>query len=682
MTDKRTFVPDGKYPELRIRITKKPEAPTRFVSTPHSKNPQGNYPPYVFQYDPVPQGGKNIYFYDLGTRLRTVTDVEPTTADSVELRSRIRFRDAIDTPISATTDEPLLDHTLEYLEVAVDGQATDLDAIDPDNLDLNGGNLGTQAELPAAIITALDKAMLGSRWRDPAHPADPPADLLDPLGFTKAVGSLRKIPNCAPIPYETQRWGGGYDDALLAIDVELYKGEDAPQRLICAAHQRPKIEELGDPRVALITNTKWKKRTANPDKDALERWNPLNTLDDTTGLNQGYIESKGLGGGYNLRIKSRLQYEEFDTGDAVNYKVTSTPYFSGSEVPFKYSGGNETHIYLKPKYLCATPVFSWQRHHHYTYRSAYYGSMTTLGFRNYAHVFLNMDTQNFVFVTGTQIEFDYPYADVGVEVTVTHSLTDADNEGTCNGVHVVQGTNYDGIISGMRLTFVFTPHGPTGDPWEGDGHGVTQYNYIDFSVNVTLSLSMNTGPFAFRSPIYSRPPNADWHSVYDYTGGAADDTGRVFGFNYSGLTHDKKLAIFQRVFEWNAWMFAQVVTHALFKQLDLIGCFGSAATPRVLTPYGDDTPLIDWFTTEKGEVETCAPTVPYMDGGLVDPGGDDITTVGDFNFLNAFPPKTLRVGQLMGIINSGGAIYYIWRKTELDQSAPDYQRDNFQGNLT
>ncbi|HLM58903.1 MAG TPA: hypothetical protein VK422_22560 [Pyrinomonadaceae bacterium] len=260
---------------------------------------------YVFR------GKPSIIFLDLGTRLRSVAAASWSGG---------RYRPASETTAPARDDTKFDEYVeLEYERAAPAQLATP-----------------TLAE-----FQALDARLLGSR-------APGSSDTLDPLSTTEANVTGRKLYNCMPLPH-----AGRWLYATAGVGDDLYKLQTAEQE----------GEAEGAP--------EWKRREA-AEADADEQWNGQNLAADVA-HGSGVLKVKGsvqrlriVVGDYSEHGLPRAvgAYEEFDTGDGANFKVTSEPSYSADAVSPSLAGAGEVRVYLKPRllrYELATGggVFRW-----------------------------------------------------------------------------------------------------------------------------------------------------------------------------------------------------------------------------------------------------------------------------------------------------------------------------------
>ncbi|HEV2861107.1 MAG TPA: hypothetical protein VGX48_08885 [Pyrinomonadaceae bacterium] len=257
---------------------------------------------YVFR------GKPSIIFLDLGTRLRSVAAASWTGG---------RYRPASETTAPARDDTKFDEYVeLEYERAAPAQLATP-----------------TLAE-----FQALDARLIGSR-------APGSSDTLDPLSTTAANVTARALYNCMPLPHD-----GRWLYATVGVGGELFK-------LSADEGERP---------------DEWKAREAAA-ADADERWNELN-LAAGVAHGSGVLKAKGpvgrlrvVAGDYSEHGLARAvgAYEEFDTADEANFKVTSESSFSADAVPLSLAGSADVRVYLKPRMLRyelstgAGGVFRW-----------------------------------------------------------------------------------------------------------------------------------------------------------------------------------------------------------------------------------------------------------------------------------------------------------------------------------
>lgn len=250
-----------------------------------------------------------LEFFDLGTRLRTV----PTgfTYTGLELRDY------------GATDSPDVDDALqnEYVEVRYEVAASSLVGLEPDGA-------------PAMSVTdheflQLRRMMLGSRA--PSVDGEPD-DPVDPLGFSTANGSSRKIPNCMPLYFGTIGDSftlGSFAFHLFPIRINLVHLFDL------FADGRAFVRE-------------------SQSSDIDERWCPDNIHSGAAFSQVKFTKAyqRSLKGGH-LRVEDigsagiASFYFSFDTQDTANVKITTEPDFSADAVIYKYRVGDR--VYLRPR---------------------------------------------------------------------------------------------------------------------------------------------------------------------------------------------------------------------------------------------------------------------------------------------------------------------------------------------
>lgn len=294
-------------------------------------------------------------FFDLATRLRAVDSASDFTNGFVDI-------DDDTTPVITETK------TLEYVEVELDAPAEFSDI-------LQGAGVPATGELDAYYM-ASNHCQIEAET--PSLLLEWDAKLIangDPFGYSSYdEEDARQIPHCMPIWYgkdtqpddlETYIQSTEYQPD--AFDVEIYKTEtsyhfpNSKVREIVAdiAHWwRDNVLNTA------LTASLWAamNKVANTIWDApaderkeYENWNPLNLSQNGTDISKrGRMvvrNNSASGSGYQVRLNSRLIYEPFDTGDTVNYKVTSEPSYSADAVPFSIGAKTPAKFYLKPQYL-------------------------------------------------------------------------------------------------------------------------------------------------------------------------------------------------------------------------------------------------------------------------------------------------------------------------------------------
>jgi hypothetical protein len=468
----------------------------------------------------------NIVLLDLGTRLRSVNDLGPGVKDW----TRARALTATDVPEYHETGDWLN----EYVELAVDGAASVTDGLDPTNA-ANAGLQGFQAGLPDVLQKALDRAALGSRALGAVDP-------LDPLGTSKANYSGRKLFNCMPLPFELF----GPSKGSIPVDIILKK-QDRTEILPASEIPRPRVRLIGSPynggeAIPDISNERWKLRKASA-KDADEKWNQLN-LGGTSGASgneafqSGYLDTKGLGGGWQLEVDSRLYYERFDTSDTENFKVTRTADFEADEAEFTLNAGTSVRIYLKPCWMAGMP-------------SRRYTATMEIRFSTYYWFFGHApDGSPRVSIGHTVIN------QIG-NLLITLLSTFAPEQGAITSDVTADLAAPDVAVSGGGGGFTFEAHGHgDGLTWDvlGQQHtspglapAVEGFGVPDGahgSATIVPGWQPNSAifdfftlvfyPVAYRAPVYAKVQLSGWSSVFEYMNeNAAYQTaaGIQLGFN-------------------------------------------------------------------------------------------------------------------------------------------------------
>ncbi|MGB8510559.1 MAG: hypothetical protein WCD76_19455, partial [Pyrinomonadaceae bacterium] len=142
-------------------------------------------------------------------------------------------------------------------------------------------------------------------------PGDPaPVDPLNPLGSSAANVTGRSVPHCENLAYDS---------------LTLFQ-------MIVRVGTKPALDFSGA--------FKFREET---EADASERWNPLN-LEGFPTPHEGLLEAKDARGV--LKIETAA-FREFDTGDSVNFKVTSAPTFDSDDAPFTVND-KPVSVYLVP----------------------------------------------------------------------------------------------------------------------------------------------------------------------------------------------------------------------------------------------------------------------------------------------------------------------------------------------
>jgi hypothetical protein len=296
--------PGGK---LRIRVTKGGRRDGGEAEAAPEDDDPGRLDTYRPEDDIIlPPEEAQIYFYDLGLRLRSVPG---PLLEGVELERAYRPAAEHD---AATPREGFWN---EY--VPVEYEVTGTVTVGPRDEGYPTRFTGDEGQL-----AALDRRMLGV------------GDDLDPFGYSSANGSGRSVPNVAPIPYE---FSYGWLTAHLGGKVYVvgHRLEDDPDS----------------------KDVKWKPRKPGP-RDGDERWNPYN-LGSGTAQRAGYLDLKGSTGSFSgfavrppeivaLSDFNRPIYHYFDTTRHDLYKVTKLPAFDAPAAALTLDSSGPIHVYLKP----------------------------------------------------------------------------------------------------------------------------------------------------------------------------------------------------------------------------------------------------------------------------------------------------------------------------------------------
>jgi hypothetical protein len=363
MSDK-TYIPDGKYPELRIVLSKERDEgqkPKRFSN--RDRLGSSNIPVYVPDDDPLPENApRGLSVYDLTTRMRSV---DPETVSGLEYRPH----NSLDVP------EQHDDFVTEFVEVEFERL----------------GTLSTpQGAPPADPITLTDddytwlnNALLGSREPIlPGHESDP-RDALDPFSFAPINGSGRMIPVCMEIshlilgvhetdegdpesfPFNFKKgqvngfWmtpankavhlnpeGVGlgsivYYDVDESVKPVIWKGYDPDLELEINPAERwsTKAIDLG-----LDIHAHAKKRVLTITSDLGIVFG--NYIRDAFG--NLLIDPQGaFGGGIPPQLHFGYGYEGFSTSDTDTFKITNDPWYESDVVTFKVKG-QDNRVYVRP----------------------------------------------------------------------------------------------------------------------------------------------------------------------------------------------------------------------------------------------------------------------------------------------------------------------------------------------
>lgn len=292
MSDKYEVKPGGTF-SVTLKRKGREEKPARRPAPPSGLvGPDEPESRYVFR------GTPQIIFLDLGTRLRSIPAAD-WTGD--------RYRAAADASSPVTRD----DYFDEYVEMVYERAAP------------------VQLAAPTlAEVQALDARLLGSR-------APGSTDTLDPLGTTPANVTKRKLFNCMPLPqgsfwlYTTV----GVGDKLTKLSTDEGQG--------AVADEHP---------------AEWTRRKPQA-TDARERWNSRNLSADVA-AGTGILKVKGaikrlrvVAGDFSAHGLPRAvgAYEEFDTDDSTNFKITTEPRSDAPAAALKLASSSPVRVYLKPR---------------------------------------------------------------------------------------------------------------------------------------------------------------------------------------------------------------------------------------------------------------------------------------------------------------------------------------------
>lgn len=363
MGDKRTFVPDGKYPELTITVSAKPTSSKELFIRRSAPN-QAGISPYSPFDDPPPQDAlKGISFYDLATRMRSV---DPVTVSGLEFRP-------FNSPDVPSQHEG---YVTEFVEIEFERVGT--------------YPVNPETEPPAHVVgltgadyTWFNNALLGSR-------APTGSDMLDPFSFAPVNGSGRMIPVCMEISHAVMGVHAADVGDPADFPFSFKKGQ------VNDLWMQPlnKVKIFGNPLTGVrayydVAGTKaviWK--DYNPvledEINADERWSSIAsmmgldkhakaktrkvTVTENTGIAFGDYVGDGFG---NLVIEIQGEfaggvpggklvfgygYEGFSTTDTDTFKITNEPRFDAAVVSFRVKG-QDNRVYLRPTLI----GFNWAK---------------------------------------------------------------------------------------------------------------------------------------------------------------------------------------------------------------------------------------------------------------------------------------------------------------------------------
>lgn len=290
---------------IRVEIPQEPRVPA-----PETEGRRRGLLPSKGEDSPLLHRSRlEIIFFDLGTRLQSVP------INNLDDPAAFRPRGAQDVP---TSTEGFGNRYVEQ------------EYICPlrSNSAAPSGQLFASTYHTAEDQQALDSSLLGTD------------DPLDPFGETPANGSSRLVSNCMPIPWDSAH--KLYIDALISRKTQARYAVAIPP-------SRPHIPDLFHASADVATTPEWKPQNIDSHKLLSERWGFWTAA--AGAVTPGHLSLKSA---KHLKIESLYMYEEFDTADTSQFKITTTPNFEAEEARF-WLGTGRVKVYLKPQtqfYVC------------------------------------------------------------------------------------------------------------------------------------------------------------------------------------------------------------------------------------------------------------------------------------------------------------------------------------------
>lgn len=719
MPEERKRFKVGRGARVEIGIAGDPEE-TKRPELPRGETPRG-LAAEAEEDEPLLRRLKKgaLTFHDLGTRLRSVP---PTT----------NFNDYTRTRPVEPPPEPAEGFFNEYLEIPVDAEAENLrrlirppyDAHTFDDYTLGTNHL--QADIPTSVQTEYDAALLGSL-------REGSADEVSPLDKFKANGSGRELPACAPVAYVQTVFGRedyheSDDYPTEAFDFTLYN-DDKELRFPNTTF-RESVEDLrawadDDPAAPsddvdvqavfngmdFLKNERWKEREHREEDDEdSERWNPNNLFGGEAKRGAEH-DQKGQGGGFNLKLESRLIYEPFDTGDAENFKVTKEPDFESDEVSLKLSG-KPTRVFLRPQLLAFGRAEEYQ--------SGYNVRMKSHTWRDNPSQtpWVHHKTQNFQtnYTGGAFIDigFNNVYDPAATPQTFTVTVTKTASAGG-NITATVSGTpNADGSYTwpvGLNQTihpapgiemYIFMEASVPNGKWMSED---VVPNRQPFDITDTARATVVRGMHVGRWPFVPRSGVGGWDSMLTFCGQRGyeyDDAYNGVHYVYDpavSVTLPGRAAFFSGV----ASVLAQVYDRHASADLNRFAYLTSVVSARQYAfDHFDQQPA---FTEEtcfaiqgaefvggvfdaaaaldalNAQVAAAAHTVGEQVFALESYFEDleaDVNLPGGYNQrmrVDIVPPYTVPAGILCAIIEHGSSVFYVWRRTPETRGGYDGERN-------
>jgi hypothetical protein len=666
-------------------------------------------------------GGEEWEFYDLGTRLNVVD--APSDATFVGLEGN--------------EPAPVLDPAkyLEYVEIKVDvpGEFTgvELQSDVPRGEYDPYGNVAqnVQADIEDATdISDIDRKFLGidsdfdpfgfSSFNTPPNPEDKKA---------------REIPNCMPIWYgRSDQPGFELADDPEAYDPEDYVGEVGYNEDIfdIEAYTPRKVTAYGNANMRIsnddiallagidetdpeylqqtweamekVPNPNWK--PDNPRQDG-EQWNSLNQETD------GYLNLKGKSGSVQIRLKSRLAYEEFDTGDTTNYKITAVPDYNGQEVKPRFKHKSDLKFYLRPKLhaFCRRLVYTrstqvqWETYRSFSfpfwYNQQFYGPNSsdsqTGGFAIFEPFpeFRGEEGANSGPFTFTAvIVVDRVTGGITISGLPDGTVTDQMSPTLTGWEYTYPGPNYTIVVtavaapnpptpSSVTLTISTEPAWGTAFPTITNTCEVMRGTHV--SRYTVMPMNLSQGGWASYTYPFAVPPQ-----TYTYLDGTTKEfsfeesvqfDGRVLFLDYIDFAKARQM------YQKRTSRDTKDIVH--FRPLYALSTVPKdTQTPDLLFP--DEENSIQWRHISD-IAETKADLDSQVDALIADVLAqletyDHIRNTQVNSFTSTLVPASPqrwymlpidgRIGQLCGVIIKGKQKYYVWRKTNEERGGDDHDR--------
>lgn len=320
---KRTYRATGRHPEITITLSKPEQAKKGRGGVAGQGQVYGPATAYMFDDEALTPPRKfGLIFLDLTTRLRSVPE-----AGLWQGRNFRRYL-AQDVPTANNPEHYFNEYAPIEFELA-GHQYLDFDFAPP---------FSFVPDDPVNGWERLNRILLGSLAPpsgDPHEVRDP----LDPTGVTAANGSGRLLTNCLPISYHVVEFGGGVNPLAARIFVGTHDYSIFDSTFPKDANEEVVVYFKRDPKPT--------------DND--ERWGYLEGYNE---FDKGtlHLEDKRNKGGQIKFISG--EYESFDTGDGVKFKVTREPLYTADPVDFKITGP-DNRIHLRPI------IIPYQFVHHY-----------------------------------------------------------------------------------------------------------------------------------------------------------------------------------------------------------------------------------------------------------------------------------------------------------------------------